>query len=373
MRPAEPVELRIRARTIWMVALNVLGLVAAVTVLRRVSFVVTWVLVALVLALALDPAVSWLERKKVRRGFGVVLVAVGLLAFLGGVGATVAPMALDQGRALAEKAPELVDKLQRNEGLAALDARFDILERAKSEVGSGAKLAAGSLFAVVGSVAYGVTGTVTVFVLTIFMLLYGRPLVGSALEWVSPDRRPRLLELGRRTRKSVGGYVAGSLIIASIGGVVSGVTLLVLGVPYFLPLALLMIVLGIIPYIGPLLGGALIVGTTFLSSGVRSGVIALVVFVAYQQLENEILQPLVQRKTIRMNPLIIALVMLAGTAYAGIVGALLALPVAGAVQVVLQDVLERRKARYGDANGDEQPGASAEPPDRSRPMRPATT
>ena len=143
---------------------------------------------------------------------------------------------------------------------------------------------------------------------------------------------------------------SGAVSISLIGGAVTTVTLLLLGVPYFLPLGLVMAVLGLIPFIGAFLGGVLIIGTTFASAGTHAGFIALAVFLVYQQVENHLLQPFIQRRTLRMNPLLIALAMLAGTAFAGILGALLALPVAGALQILAQD-LSRAVRRSGALEG----------------------
>jgi putative heme transporter len=100
---------------------------------------------------------------------------------------------------------------------------------------------------------------------------------------------------------------------------------------------------GVVPFLGAALGGILIVTTTFLSAGTRAGFIALAAFLIYQQMENHLLQPLVQRRTIQMNPLAIALVMLVGTATAGVLGALLSLPLAAATQILLEDLRHRRQ------------------------------
>ena len=110
-----------------------------------------------------------------------------------------------------------------------------------------------------------------------------------------------------------------------------------------------MAVLGILPYIGSILGGVLVVSATFLTSGLKAGVIALAIFLVYQQVENHVLQPVVQRKTIKMSPLVIAVVMLIGTALWGLNGALLSLPIAGAIQVLLEDRLARRQAAWKTA------------------------
>jgi predicted PurR-regulated permease PerM len=194
------------------------------------------------------------------------------------------------------------------------------------------------------------------------MLVFGGRLFAVALEWIEPSKRERYRVLSRRIQRAVGGYVNGTLLIALIGGVVTAVTLAILGVPYFLPLGLVMALLGVVPFIGSTLGAVLVVGTTFLTSGVKAGVISLVVFLVYQQVESELLHPIVQRKTIQMNALLIALVMVVGTALAGVLGALLALPIAAAIQVVLQDVLERRKARWASAHEQSADGQLALPP-----------
>jgi predicted PurR-regulated permease PerM len=302
--------------------------------------------VATLLALALDPAVRLLERRGVRRGFGgfmVVVTAVGSVTLLL---ATRVPMLVEQGRNLVAALPDGLQRLRGTFVFAWLDQRFDLIERAQNELGARASDAAGPVVALVGSVVHGVVATVTVGVLTVFMLLFGRGLFRSLLAWVPPAHRGRVVTLTRRVRGSVGGYVSGTVLIASIGGVVTGVTLLLLGVPYFLPLGLAMMLLGTVPFLGPALGGILVVGTTFFTTGTRQGVIALVVFVLYHQAENHLLQPLVQRRTIKMNPLAIAVVMLVGTAVAGVLGALLALPLAAATQIVLEDVFARRRSSW---------------------------
>jgi putative heme transporter len=359
---ARTVELEVRSRTVWKVGLNVLALLAAVHVLTHVSAVVSWILIALILALALDPVVSWLERRKLPRWLavlGVFLVVLGLFAALG---ITFVPLLVDQGRALVEHAPATLDRLRESSAFAWADERFDVVAKAKEQVGGNAERAFGSVMAILGSLVLGIAGAVTIFVLTAFMLLFGPPLARRAIDWLPPERRPRVIELGKRMHRSVGGYVLGSLVVALIGGVVTGVALAILGVPYFLPLALLMALLGVIPFVGPTIGGVMIVGTTFLTSGTKAGIIAAIIFVVYQQLENEILQPLVQKKTIRMNPLLIALAVLVGTYYAGVLGALLALPLAGAVQVLLRDVLERRQERWGEGSAGD-PDAAGSPDD----------
>ena len=337
-----PVAVDVKPRTVWTIALQILLIWAVLAIVSGAREVISWILVALFLALSLDPAVRFLESRRVPRTAAVALVATAALGLIALLVGTLVPMLIEQGRALAESAPRLLARLRDSSVVAALDARLDLIERAQREVGARLGSATGPALRVVGSLLHSLAATVTVVVLTIFMLLFGGSLFRSALDWVPAAHREQTMATVGRMRGAVGGYVSGTLLVALIGGTVTTLLLLLLGVPYFLPLGLAVLLLGVIPFLGAALGGALVVGTTFLSSGMQKGLIALAVFLVYQQVENHLLQPLVQRRTIQMNPLAIAIVMLVGTAFAGVLGALLALPLAAAAQIILTDLRDRR-------------------------------
>lgn len=287
---------------------------------------------------------SWLCTHGFRRGLAVLTVVMTGLVLAVLVVATLAPILADQGGKLVSSAPHMIERLRDSTLVQWADPRFDLIDRAKQEVDSRAAGAAASLLALLQNVIAGVVGAITVTALTVFMLLFGGRALDGALQWIPLSDRPRYVEIGEKIRRSVGGYVGGALIIALVGGAVTAVTTAALGVPFFLPLGLIMALLGILPYVGAALGGVLVVSATLLNSGLKAGAIALVCLIAYQQLENHVLQPIVQRKTIKMSPLVIAVVMLVGTALWGLMGALLSLPMAGAIQVLLEDRLARRKA-----------------------------
>jgi predicted PurR-regulated permease PerM len=353
---------QVSPRTVWTVGLNVLGLLALLMMVRAASGVLSWVLVALFLALAAHPLVSWMERRGLKRGLAVALV---FIASLGGVAAlvkTFVPMMVDQVRALVEAAPGYVSSLKHMRWMESLDARYGLFERVDAELRQRMLGAAMPVLGMVTGVLHRLAAFITILVLAAFFLAFGRDLFDKALLWVPPVQREHTRQLASRMNRTVGRYVAGSFLISLIGGAVTTVTLLVLGVPYFLPLGLAMAVLGLIPFIGAALGAVLVVGTTFASAGTRAGLIALAVFLIYQQVENHLLQPFIQRKTLRMNPLLIALAMLVGTAFAGILGALLALPVAGAVQVVAQDRLAKRQEQWRISGQAESPPTMPFPP-----------
>jgi predicted PurR-regulated permease PerM len=329
--------------TIWTVGLHLLLMGGVLVVLRQTWTVVTWILIALFIALALDPAVRWLQAHRVRRGFAILAVfiaAVGVLALLF---INLVPMVIEQARTLVQSAPDLLARLQQTTAFQWADGRFALQEL-------GAKIArasgVGQALAVAGKVAEGLAASITVTSLTVFMLLFGGDLFERLLAWFEPGERERYRYLARRMHRRVGGYVSGTLLISLIAGAVIGSTLAILGNPYFLPLGLVMIVLGIIPWVGSALGALLVASTTFAAQGGKAALIVIAIYLVYQQVEGHLLQPLVQRHTIRMNPLLIAMVMLIGTALTGLLGALLALPVAGAVQVVLQDLLAQRELKW---------------------------
>lgn len=337
---------QVTVRTIWTVALHVLLLMTVLFVLHRVRTVLGWMLIALILALALDPVVTWLERQRIRRGVAVLTVFLVGIAGMAGAVASIIPMLVEQTRALVASAPQMLERLRDQPLFDRLDSQLDILGRGRAALTEDIGTAAEYLFSFGRRVFTGVLATVTIAVLCAFMLLFGRQLVHGALDLIEPEQRSRFATMMQRIRRSVGGYVLGALIIAAIGGVVTTIALRLIGVPYFLALGLAMMALGLVPFIGAAVGGVMIIGTSFLTAGTTAGIVAAVVFLSYQQLENHVLQPFVQRRTIHMNPLLIVMSMLVGTTLLGILGALLALPAAGAIHVVVTDVADHRKARW---------------------------
>jgi predicted PurR-regulated permease PerM len=342
---SQAVQPRKLATQAWTLGLNLAALGLILFTLYQTREIIAWMLIALLFALALEPAVELLERRGISRGLGIASIFLGLAGLVALLFWTVLPVFVEQGHHMIESAPQLLEKVRAHPSLQWVDGKFNILDPLKDEWSKYAKAAALPLLKMARGLFGGVLGGISILVLTLFMLASGSRLFHGALEWVHPAERPRYVALSVKIRRSVGRYMLGTLLIGCLGGLVTGTTMAILGVPFFLPLGMLMILLGLVPFLGAALGGTLIVGTTFLTAGAKAGAIALGVFMVYQQAENHILQPIVQRKTIEMNPLLIVMVMLIGTGIAGIVGAVLSLPIAAAAQIVLQDVLARRQAR----------------------------
>jgi predicted PurR-regulated permease PerM len=198
------------------------------------------------------------------------------------------------------------------------------------------------------SILNAVIAVVTIAFLTLFMLLEGPTWVERIYGLISEQAQPRWRRVGGDIYRTVGGYVTGNLAISLIAGVVSTAVLLVLGVPYAVALGLIVALLDLIPLAGATLAAIIVSAVGFLHS-TTAGIVLVIFFVLYQQLENHVLQPLVYGRTVRLSPLIVLVAVLMGAQLAGVIGALGAIPVAGSIQVVVVDWLEHRRQKVPDA------------------------
>ena len=186
-----------------------------------------------------------------------------------------------------------------------------------------------------------VAAVLTILVLTFFMLLEGARWLELFYSVLPEQSQPRWRTIGNEIHNTVSGYVTGNLLISLIAGVTATIVLAVMGVPFAVALGLLVAVLDLIPLAGATVAGVIVVGVSFIHS-VPAGIVVLVFFVLYQQLENHLLQPVIYGRTVELSPLAVLISILVGAELAGIIGALAAIPVAGSIQVVVNDWLEHR-------------------------------
>ncbi len=347
--------IRFRPRAI----LTVLGVVLAAAIVLQVLCVtlsvIIWVLIALFLAMALNPAVELLVRRGMRRGPAVGIVFVGAILVIVGIAATFVPTLIREVNALADALPGYIDDLTSGRGrLGFLERDYQIVERARDAIeksGAGGVLGlSNTALSVTKSILNAVIAVVTIAFLTLFMLLEGPVWVERIYSLISEPAQPRWRKVGGDIYRTVGGYVTGNLTISLIAGVVSTGVLLVLGVPYAVALGLIVALLDLIPLAGATLAAIIVSAVGFLHS-TTAGIVLVIFFVLYQQLENHVLQPLVYGRTVRLSPLIVLVAVLMGAELAGVIGALGAIPVAGAIQVIVVDWLEHRRQRAPDAAG----------------------
>jgi predicted PurR-regulated permease PerM len=189
-----------------------------------------------------------------------------------------------------------------------------------------------------------VIGTITILFLTFFMLLEGPVWVERLYSLLSPESQPRWRKVGHDIYRQIGGYVTGNLVISLIAGGLTTIVLLILGVPYAVALGLIVAILDLIPLAGATIAAIIIAAVAFLHT-IVAGIVVVVFFVIYQQVENHILQPLVYHRTVALSPLAILISVLVGAEVAGVLGALAAIPVAGAIQVLIVDYLRAHRER----------------------------
>jgi predicted PurR-regulated permease PerM len=340
---------RFSVRTVMAVIGLVIAAWALLSIIAITGQVISWILVSIFLALALNPAVEWFMRHGVKkRGYAAALTYVLALVAIGSIGFAFIPTLVSQVNDLVHALPGYVDDLTKGRGrLGFLETKYHIVEKIREAVNSGGASKVlgltGAAISVTKSVIALVLAVITIVFLTFFMLLEG-PAWMERIYGLLPERsRPRWRAIGHDVYRTVGGYVTGNLLISLIAGVSATIVLLVMGVPYAVALGLLVAILDLIPLAGATLAGIVVVGISFLHS-IAAGIVVLAFIIVYQQIENHVLQPVIYGRTVQLSPLAVLIAVLVGADLAGILGALAAIPVAGSIQVVLRDLLVHRRA-----------------------------
>ena len=348
---------QLSTRTIVRVALTLVGLAIALYGLYLIRSVLGLIFIAVFLAIALGPAVDFFARRGAPRAAAILGVFLALVFAIFLIGLIVVPPVVDQVEALAEDAPGYIEDLRSNATLRRYDDRYDISTRLTEQAATlPSRLgdAASTLQAVTIGVFSTIVQLILVLTITFFLLLDGRRITSFALEQMTPDARARWSAVAIDVYRSVGGYVAGAFSIATVCGVVTYVTLLLLGVPFAVPLSVLMGFLALIPLVGATIGGIIVGLVTVLDDFPQDTIIWVIVAVVYQQLENNVLQPQVYKRTVDLHPLAIITAILVGASLLGVLGALVAIPIAAAIQIVVRDYWAHRKIRSAvlDPDGD---------------------
>ena len=341
---------RFRVRTI----LAVLGLVIAVWALLHIvsiaRHVIVWFFIALFLALAINPLVELLQRRGIRRrGLAASAALLLVILALALIGALFIPTLVRNVNNFADAVPGYVDDLTKGKGrLGFLETKYHIVEKVRQQVQKGGAKRllglSGAAVAITKGVVNIVIGVITVAFLTFFMLLEGPQWIERLYGLLPSESQPRWRGVGRDIYGTIGGYVTGNLLISLIAGTLTTLVLLVMGVPYAVALGVLVAILDLIPLAGATIA-AIIIGTVAFLHSIVAGIVVVAFFIVYQQVENHLLQPLVYGRTVQLSPLAVLVAVLLGAEIAGILGALAAIPVAGALQVLVVDFLRERRER----------------------------
>ncbi|WP_126637282.1 AI-2E family transporter [Embleya hyalina] len=320
--------------TAWFLAQAVMG----------IQHVLIIILISFFLAAGLNPFVERLEKRGMPRRWAVCTVAFGFVLVAAAFVTAIAQPLVEQTSSLINSIPDSLTELRNNERFRQLDEKYDLVNRAKDWAANAntAENLAGGLWGFGKMVLTSVFDTLTVIVLTLYFL-GALPSIKEHLYNLFPrSRRARVRLLGDEILSGIGGYVNGALIVATCAGLSSFIFLMILGNDYALPLALVIAITDLIPMIGATVGAAVVSVVVFFDSPGKA-LTCVIFFLAYQQFENYLIYPRVMNRAVNVPPAITVIAALVGGALLGVTGALLAIPIAAAVLLILREVVTPRQ------------------------------
>jgi predicted PurR-regulated permease PerM len=348
----QPVPERVvlfRPRSVLAALGVLLAVVAAVGFVVLARSGLTLIAIALFLSLALNPAVGFFQRHGLGRGPAVAAVSVLAIAVFALLGLVFIPPLIDQITKFVDALPGLVGDLTKGHGrLGFLERDYQVGERVKKAT-SGRGLTeltgqAAPALGIVQSVASTLFGALIIAFLTLFMLLEGPEWRSRIIELVSERHRPTVHRIGAGVYRSVGGFVTGNLLASVLAGLVTTVIMLATSVPYAIPLGLFVSIVELVPYLGPIVATVLVSAIALTQSPSRALVVFILLLV-YHAFEGHSVRPLIYGRALKLSPLSVLIAILLGAEIAGILGALVAIPIAGSIQVIVGEILYQRRTR----------------------------
>ncbi|WP_374271919.1 AI-2E family transporter [Actinoplanes sp. M2I2] len=338
-RPGPPLD---RRNPFMIGLLGGLGLILAYAIflgLRNAASILVLIFIALFLAIGLNPAVVRLRGWGVPRGFAVAIVALAVVGLLtGGIVALVPPL-ISQTTELVQNVPGYIQSLQRSETINELVQRYDIVNRVTSALNAGTVgNAVGGVVGVGRVLAGTVFNLLTVLVLTIYFMASFDRIRETGYTLVPASRRVRVRLLTDEILTKVGAYMVGAISIAVLAGASTWLLAVILGLAYPFALAVVVAVTDLIPQIGATLG-AVVVSLVGFASSLTDGIVCAVFFLLYQQIENYLIYPNVMRRSVKVSDVAAVVAALLGVALFGVVGALVAIPMVAAIQLIMREVI----------------------------------
>ena len=343
---AEPrrVEIVVSGATVLKAALVAL----AVVVLIVANEVFLTIMLSVVFALGLDPLVGWFTGRGMGRGKAALLVFFLLfLAVFVIVVWTVTPV-WNEIRALVQDIPGYIEDLKDEPAFKQLADNTDALDKAQEVATNAAKAipeAASALLGITGSLVGSVFSIVTLAFLTLFLLIVLPDFKRAGLNMLPPREAERVGRVLDEVTRTISFSLLGNLAISVIAGTVVGVTAVIIGAPFPVVLALIVGLFDLIPQVGSLIAAVIVVSITLAGAGVVPAVILAVVILIYQQIENYVIQPVVYRQAIELSGFATIAVVMVGGALLGVIGAILAVPVAGSLKVIFRELTAARRER----------------------------
>ena len=323
------------------------GALIAFTLLQALasaSAVFILIIISLFLAAGLNPAVLFFQNRGLKRGASVGAVMGLVLLFVAAFIAIAAPPLIDQGNQLVNNAPQLVKDLNNNAFINDLNNRYGVIDSLQTKIDSVIKdgqfaiTAFGGVIGVGKAVVSGLVSTFTILVLTLYFLAALPQVVQISLRFVPATRRDRVSKLSNAIIARVGSFVGGQGIIAILAALFILIMGLIIGMPYTAPLAMVVLVCGFIPLVGHFIGMS-IVTLVSLTKSPTTALVALGSYIIYVQIENYVITPKIMRKSLAIPGLVTIIAALLGTSLLGLIGGLLAVPIAAAVLLIIDEVV----------------------------------
>jgi predicted PurR-regulated permease PerM len=331
----------VSSRLIVKIVLVAAATLAALYLIYLVRSVIGIVLIAIFFALAVAPAVNWLHNRRVPRAISILLVYLAIAASIFGIGLLLVPPIANGVNRLSDDLPGYVEDLRNNDTFRRYDDKYNItdtLSKQAEQLPTKLGDAAGTLRDVTVNVFSSLVELFAILVIAFFLLMEGDRILAFLYRQLPAGREERIRTIAVDLSNAIGGYVAGNFVISILAGAVTYVTLALLDVPFAAPLAILFAFFDLIPLVGATLGG-IIVGIVVAFVDFPTALIVwAIVLIAYQQVENNLIQPVVYGRTVQIHPLVVIIAILIGAELLGILGALIAIPVAAGVQSLARDI-----------------------------------
>ena len=340
--PGDPIGERSPFRIAFVASLGVLTALLLAQAVVLVRDVVVLIVISAFLAIGLNPAVEFLQRRRLKRGVAVAAVIGAVLLFVGGFVAAAVPPVAQQATELQDKIPDYAKRARENKTFARLDEEFHIVEKITQAVNENAGAAAGSAVSIAKQILSVIFKTITVLILTLYFLSAYPNIKRGAYRLIPRSRRARVGLIADEMLSRVGGYVLGNLATSVVAGVFAFVFFMIADIPYPVALAMLVAIFDLIPLVGATIAAVVCTAVAFFVS-VPVGIASTIYFLIYQQVENFVVVPKVMKRTVDISPLATIVAALIGGTLLGVIGALLAIPVAAAIQLVGSEVVYPRQ------------------------------
>lgn len=348
----QTVRVTVSWQTIAKIFLLSLGLGALAWLVYLSRQALGLVVISVFLAIALGPAVDFFQvRSRIPRWLSIIVVYIFLMAAIVLIGLVIVPPIVSGVQQLAQDIPHKVQELNDAGWIRDLNDRYDVVDKlgsSVSELPNQLGTAAGTLQSITVGALSAFVQLVTVLTLVFLWLLDGPRIVRWLSAQFRDEQRERIERFAEDIYRVVSGYVIGNFLISVCAGTVTYLTLIILGIPFAAPLAIFMAFMDLIPLVGASIGGGLIaIACAALGDFPWDPIIWLIVLTLYQQVENNMLQPIVYKRTVSVPPLLTIVAVLIGAALLGVLGVLLAIPVAAMLQVLARDLWPEIQKRRG--------------------------